>query len=254
MSEHRLVISLDLFLYILPEGIPRNSLVILAGKGGSGKSAIVANIAKNIVENGEPVVYVGLDDDPVTIVEQLDSFGLKVEEAASSRLLMLVDGFSYLIKGRRERAHPAVVEEVDPRNPDNVASAVLRVLESTGLKGRGLVIIDSLNEAMISLDPTRFIEFVKFLRANVSKALRVPVIATLHTSTEGFEEYLYTIEHLVDGLIETQNLEEGLSSQLPMQVRQVIIRKIKGVSHRHGWVLYTIDKTGVKPVILKVEK
>lgn len=249
----KILITLDLFLYILPDGIPRNSFIVLAGEGGSGKSAIVANIAKNIIENNEPVIYVCLDDDPLTIIEQLESFGLRIDGNTSSKLL-LIDGFSYLIKGKKGRIHPLVVEDVDPRNPENIANAILRVLDSTRLSDRGLIIIDSLNEAMISLDPTRFMEFIKLLRANISKTLKIPIIATLHTSTEGFKEYLYTIEHLVDGIIETRGLEEGLSLQLPIQVRQIIVRKIKGVTHRHGWVLYAIDNAGVKPVILKVEK
>lgn len=253
METSRILIKLDLFLYILPEGIPRNTLVILSGEGGSGKSAILANIARSIVESGEPVVYVGIDDDPLTIIRQLESFGLKIDEN-TSRLLVIVDGFSYLVKSRKGILHPLVAEEVDPRNPENIVNAILRVVESRGLKGRGLVIIDSLNDVMISLDPTRFMEFVKTLRANISKSLEVPIIASLHTSTESFREYLHAVEHLVDGVIETQSLAEGLPMQLPVQVRQIIVRRIKGVPHRYGWVLYTIDKTGVKPVILRIEK
>jgi len=254
MATNRLQISLDLFLYMLPEGIPRNAFIVIAGEGGSGKSAIVANIARNLVEKGEPIVYVGLDDDPLTIIEQLESFGLETDKAISSKLLFLIDGFSYLIKGKKSRLHPSVVEEVDPGNPDNIVNALLKTIDSAGMREKGVVIIDSLNEVMITLDPTRFVEFVKLLRANISKSLRVPIIATLHTSTEGFQEYLYTIEHLVDGLIETRSLEGELSSQLPIQVRQIMVRKMKGANHKHGWILYTIDRAGVKPVILRVEK
>jgi len=53
MAANKLQISLDLFLYMLPEGIPRNAFIVIAGEGGSGKSVIVANIARDLVEKGE---------------------------------------------------------------------------------------------------------------------------------------------------------------------------------------------------------
>lgn len=240
----------DLFKYILPDGIPRNSFVVIAGEGGSGKSVIIAHLVKDFLAGGEPVVYVTLDDDPETVLNQLISFSVDVEKHCSSRQLTIVDGFSYLVKSRKPGF--CVEEEVNPENPDTVISALSKITERYGISGRGLVVIDSLNEVMVLLDPTRFLVFAKSLRANFAKSRGILTITTLHTSTSSFKEYLLTIEHLVDGLLETASVPGEIAQQIPIFVRQIAVKKMKGVDSRPGWVLYGIDHEGMKPVVLRI--
>lgn len=244
--------SQDLFKYILPSGVPRSSFIVIAGDGGSGKSVIVAHIVKDFIEKKEPVIYVALDDDPLTILSQLSSFGVDSEKHCNEKTFILLDGFSYIAKTRRPVY--CVEDEVNPENPDTVVSALSKVVEKYRVENTGLIIIDSLNESMVTLDPTRFVKYVKTLRASFSKARGILTIATLHTSTNSFKEYLLTIEHLVDGIVETSALSDELAQHIPMFVRQISVRKMKGVESKQGWVLYGIDKEGLKPVILKITR
>jgi len=254
LSESNLILDVDILLYVLPEGIRRNSLIIIAGEGGSGKSALLANIAKSVIQKNEPLLYLGLDDDPATIVDQFSSFNVDVQEAFKKGRFGIIDGFSYLIKGKKGKAHPMVVDEINPGDLDSLVYSLLKHVDAFNMNGRGMVMIDSLNEIMITLDPTRIIEFVKTIRANIAKHRGVVTIATLHTSTEDFLSYLLSIEHLVDGIIELQTLKDKNLGELQIPLRQMLVRKMKGVPHRAVWTLFTIDKEGVKPVIIKTSK
>jgi KaiC/GvpD/RAD55 family RecA-like ATPase len=248
-----LQLSQDLFRYLLPEGLPRGSFIILAGEGGSGKSVILIHLVKDVLNAGEPVVYLTLDDDPLTVLKQLSVFKISIENYCSQRLLSIIDGFSYTMRQRRGRVHPCIIDEISPENPDNTITTLIKIVEQFKLEGRGLVVIDSLNEAMISLDPARFVFFIKSLRANIAKYRDIITIATLHTSTNELRNYLLIIEHLVDGVLETSSIPEDLASQIPVFVRQIRVLKMKGASHRQGWVFYSIDSEGVKPAILRIK-
>lgn len=249
--------SQDLFKYLFPSGVPRNSFIVVSGEGGSGKSVILAHMVRDVLSAGEPVVYVSMDDDPITVLQQLRSFRVDVESACSERRLALVDGFSYLLSttpATRRPRHPCVVEEVTPEKPDTLVSTLLRTIDSLGLSNRGAVVLDSLNESMIVLDLSRFVTLVKTLRANIAKARGVLTIATLHTSTSGLKEYLLMIEHLVDGIIETSSIPPEVSQHIPIFVRGLVVRKMKGTTHKQGLVLFGIDEEGIKPVVLRVSK
>jgi len=240
----------DLFKYIIPHGVPRNSFVVLTGEGGSGKSVILAHLVKDFLVSGEPVIYVALDDDPQTVLNQLSSFGVDVEGFCGKKLLTIVDGFSYLAKAKKPSS--CVEEEVNPENPDTITSSIGKLIEKYNIANKGLIVVDSLNEIMVLLDPTRFVKFVKVLRASFAKTQGVLTVASLHTSTQNFKEYLLTIEHLVDGILETSSIPVELAQQIPIFVRQISVRKMKGTDTKQGWVLYGIDREGLKPVVLRI--
>lgn len=249
--------SQDLFKYLFPAGIPRNSFIVIAGEGGSGKSVILSHIVKDVLSYGEPVIYVSMDDDPFTVIQQLKSFRVAVDEACAERRFVIIDGFSYLLAGppsARKPKNPCVAEEVHPERPDSIISSLLKTADSLGLSNHGAVLLDSLNEAMITLDQARFVSFVKSIRANIAKARGVLTVATLHTSTSSLKEYLLVVEHLVDGIIETSSIPPEVSQHIPIFVRGLVVKKMKGTPHKQGLVLFGIDEEGLKPVVLKISK
>ena len=240
----------DLFRYVFPYGVPRNSFIVLAGEGGSGKSVIVSYIVKDFLLSGEPAVLVALDDDPRTVLDQLRSFGVDVDRYCNSKQLLVVDGYSYLMRVRRSVS--CVEESLVPDSPDKIVEAINSVVERHSISGKGVIVIDSLNDVLMLLDPARVAMFVKSLRANFAKARDIVTIATLHTSTPSFREYLLAIEHIVDGIVETAPIAPELAQHIPICVRQLVVRKMKGVSTKQGPVLYGVDNEGLKPVIIQI--
>ncbi|MGC8982138.1 MAG: RAD55 family ATPase [Desulfurococcaceae archaeon] len=244
--------SQDLFRYVFPSGVPRNSFILLSGEGGSGKSVLLAHLVKDVLGAGEPAIYVTMDDDPATVLAQLKSFKVDVDHYCKEGQLLLVDGFSYLLKVKKGLGK-CVVDEVSPENPDGIVSTLIKLTESRGFFNKGAVVIDSLNESMITLDPSRFAMLVKSIRANIAKSRGVLTVATLHTSTTSLRDYMLLIEHIVDGLIETSNIPPEVSQQIPIFVRALVVKRMKGASYRQGTVLFGIDEEGVKPVVFKIK-
>ena len=109
-----IVFKQDLFRYVFPSGVPRDSFIVVSGEGGSGKSVILAHIVKDVLAYGEPVIYVTLDDDPDTVLSSLKSFRVDVDSVCSERLLQVIDGFSYLLVAKKPYMHKCVVETITP--------------------------------------------------------------------------------------------------------------------------------------------
>lgn len=245
----RLYIDLDLIKYVFPEGFPRNSFIILCGEGGSGKSILVTTIASSILSSNEPVIYVALDDDPYTIVNQFNSMNISLEDFIKNNLFHVIDGYTYMMKTRRADVSRIVSKTIDPHDLDTSISQILSLLSDYNYSDKGIMIIDSLNEFLNYHEISRVIEFIKIIRANVSKLRNIVVFAILHTSTDYYMEFLHSIEHLVDGIIYTETVTEPeLIEKIKLPLRRLLVKKLKNTSHLTGWVLYVIDREGVKPV------
>lgn len=256
MSEliERVRLGVDVLNYILPEGVPRNSLILIKGSGGSGKSIITMHIAREFISKGEEVFFVELDDDPETLVDNLSSLSIDPLKLRSENKLFTIDGYSFRIRGKARKRCPIVVEEVNPQSIDTLVSRIINVVDGVGVMNRGLLILDSLNEVMAYSEASKVGELIRELRANIAKARGIMTIVILHTSTEDIRVFANTLDYVVDGVIEAETATQTpVGIELPIPLRQVIVRKMKGVSHRTGWTLFTIDKEGVKPIIIKLK-
>jgi len=183
---------------------------------------------------------------------QLESFGVDTNKVCSDKQLILVDGFSYILK--TTKPHFCVEEEVQVEEPDKFLSILTRVVEKHGLSENGLLVIDSLKRPLYSNGSNTTNTIYQVAESYFAKSRSILTIATLHTSTESFKEYLASIEHLVDGILETSNIHPQLAQAIPIFVRQITVRKMKGVDSKQGYVLYGIDHEGLKPVVLQLTK
>jgi len=250
----RVKLGVDVLNYILPEGVPRNSLILIEGSGGSGKSIITMHIAREFISRGEEVLFVELDDDPETLVDNLSSLGVDPLKLREENKLFAIDGYSFRIKGKARKRCPIVVEEINPQNIDALISRIINVIDGAGIMNRGLLILDSLNEVMAYSEASKVGELVRELRANIAKARGIVTIVVLHTSTEDTRVFANALDYVVDGVIEAETVTQTpMGIELPIPLRQIMVKKMKGVSHRTGWTLFTIDKEGVKPVVIKLK-
>jgi len=243
------LIELDIepFKEILPEGIPRNSFILLTGSGGSSKSVLAMTMVKYFLEKKLPVVYLALDDDPKSIVTRLKLFDIDVIEYVKNNLFMIIDGYSFRIRDKKEKMHMSVVEEIDPQNIDQVLYTLMRVIDEKQLGNRAFLVIDSINEFLSHYEPHRVAEFLKSVRANITKNRNILTLAILHTSTQMLREFQLSLEYIVDGLIITEIVVQPSSREsMPISLRQLIVKKMKGVRHRIDSVLYIVDKKGIR--------
>lgn len=246
----RVPLGVDVLDFALPRGVLRNSFIILAGPGGTGKSVFNIFISLSFMKRGEPVLYVTLDDDPATTYASFKSFNIDLKPYVEKKLFGFIDAFSFRL-GPFKKAYDGVVKEVNPKETSKFIYVLLEALGEMGMDGKGLLIIDSLNEIFFHLELNSAIEFIKTLRALVSKGKSVLTLATFHTTTESFMEIIKSIGHLIDGLIELSTVEQPALTALPLPLWQLIVRKMKGAPHSTSWIFYTIAEDGVKPVVLR---
>src|SRR3989338_7547456 len=67
------------FDQLIEGGLPQNSLVLLAGATGTGKSTFAMNFLMEGLKNGEPGVYITLEDQVSETIKQMQQFGWDVE-------------------------------------------------------------------------------------------------------------------------------------------------------------------------------
>jgi len=252
MSD-RFRFGVDVLDYLFFGDVPRNSLVVLEGSGGSGKSILALYIAKGFLSRGEEVVYVELDDDVDTLRESFGSIGVDADKAVSEGKLYILDGFSFRMRGRPGK-HPLAYDEVNPTNIEVLQTKILSALDTAKMYRRGLLVVDSLNEILAYNDVVKVAEFLRFLKANVAKLRKVFTLSVLHTSTDDVKAWARSLDYLVDGVIDTEVVGQPIPGvEIPIPLRQISVRKMKGVSHRTGWYFFTVDKEGIKPVVVRIK-
>jgi KaiC/GvpD/RAD55 family RecA-like ATPase len=244
MGFEKINFGIDILDEALPEGIPRTSFIMFSGHEGSGKTILTILIAKQFLLRKEPVIYVVFDDDPNSLTNFLQSQGVEVYSYISERLLLVVDGFSFRIKDKKGRMHIAVLEDVDPMNPEQVLHTIIQLIDRFEIRNRGILIIDSLNEFLSYHGYAKVGEFVKNIRANISKYRGILTIAVLHTSSKKAKRFKSFVAHVVDGLIQIDKMCKDNEV-----LRYVIVKRMKGVRHRTEKVLFNITQHGVEKVV-----
>ncbi len=243
-----LIPGLEPLKTMFPEGIPRNSFIVIAGKSGSGKSVLLAKIVGSVLQLGEPVLYLALDDDPKTVALQLENLKIDVIEYVKKKQFFIVDGYSERIRDRDFKSHISVIAKVNPQNIEHVIETLLGIANEMGLESRGLIAIDSLNEFLCFYKTMDLAEHIKVIRANFSKAKNILTVATLHTSTPQARELLASIEHNVDGVIKAEKIWYTTQHKNKAVLWRAMVKKLKITRHNPDWVYYTFSAGDIEIV------
>ncbi|WXG43388.1 MAG: RAD55 family ATPase [Promethearchaeati archaeon SRVP18_Atabeyarchaeia-1] len=229
----------------LPEGIPRNSFVLVSGEGGTGKSVLLTQLIYERLKQGEPCILLCLDDSPRGFMQQLTSFGWFPEPFLEKNLLHFIDCYSYRMNPD-ESSIPSYTTYIKaPTDLDNLQANVADAVDKLGMHNRGAVFIDSITELwFLNLkEPYATVEYVKTWRAEFSKERLVPVFCSHHYGLKVFEVYEELLEYIVDGVVDLR-YEPNLM-KIGMLVKQLRIRKLKGVHHDSNWVTFTVSGEGI---------
>jgi len=232
----------------LPQGIPRNSFVLLTDLAGTRTEAIQAELVWRALQRGEPVVYMSLLEPPVSVVQEFVTLEWNVLPSLEAGDLRIVDCFSYRVDDRDrmyERMNDwnshlwditeGATETVrDPTDIGQLQNRLDNALEAVDGHDRGLVVIDSLTELGSLVQPVRAYNFVKDIRADVCKGRFVPIFAGA-TVTGDVEGFPHDLGYMVDGIVEMRLNEELIEGAL---VKQLRVRKMNGVLTYPEWEVY----------------
>lgn len=77
-------------------GIPKNSLILLEGTDGAGKSLVAQRIAYSLVKKDTTVSYISTELNTLTFVEQMDSMDYDIKKALLNDKILFVPMFPLL--------------------------------------------------------------------------------------------------------------------------------------------------------------
>lgn len=232
----------------LPQGVPRNSLVMLTDLAGTRTRAMQAELIWRALQRGEPVIYVSFLEPPVSVVQEFITLSWNVLPSLERGDFKILDCFTYRVEDRDRMysrmndwnshlwnvAKEATVTVRDPTAMGQLQNRLDSALETIAAQEEGLVIIDSLTELGSLVQPVQAYNFLKDVRADVCKGRFVPVFAGATVVGEG-DEFPHDLGYMVDGIVEMRLNEDIVEDVL---IKQLRVRKMSGVLTFPRWQVY----------------
>jgi len=232
----------------LPEGVPRNSFVLLSDLAGSRVESIQAELVWRALQRGEPAVFVSFLEPPVSVIQEFVTLEWNVLPSLEARNLRILDCFSYRVADRErmyERmnawnthlwniARPATTTVRDPTDMNQLQGRLDGVLEDMGMHDEGVIVVDSLTELGSLVQPVQAYNLLKDVRADVCKGRYVPIFAGATATGDG-EVFPHDLGYAVDGIVELRLNEDIVEGAL---VKQLRVRKMRGVLTYPEWEVY----------------
>jgi len=232
----------------LPQGLPRNSFVLVGGQAGSRSGALQAELVWRALDRGDPAVIVSFGEPPASVVQRFLTLDWNVLPHLESGRLRIVDCFTYRLEDRDRyedrlcewNVHlarftgEAVTSVRDPSDASEIRHKLDDALDDREMIDRGVVSIDSLTEFGTLVQPVQAYDFVKDLRADVCKGRFVPVFAGA-TLQGGGDSFPHDLRYIADGIVDLQMNDELVADTL---IKRARVRKMSGVLSYQEWVAY----------------
>ena len=115
---------------ILNGGIPERNVVLLSGGPGTGKTIFGQQFLWYGLQNGEPGIYVALEEHPVQIRQNMATFGWNVKSFEEEGKFALVDAFTAGIGKSKEYEKYIVQDLTDVRELMDVLRIAIKDLNA----------------------------------------------------------------------------------------------------------------------------
>ena len=232
----------------LPQGVPRNSFVLLSGDEGSREMAVLAELVWRTLRRDEPAAIVTFTEPPTSVVEQFLSLDWNVLPYLESGQFHVLDCFTYRVSNREmmfdrmnewnRHLHRVTADATqtvrDPSDASEIQNKLDNCLETLRMSDRGIVAIDSLTEFGALVQPVQAYDFVKDIRADVCKGRFVPVFAGANVTGDEVA-FPHDLGYAVDGIVDLRLDGSIVKDTL---IKRVRIRKMRGVLAIPEWTAY----------------
>jgi circadian clock protein KaiC len=192
-------------------GFPAHRAVLIRGQIGTGKTTMATQFLMEGIRKGEPGILVSVDSKPRHVVQDALRFGWDLQEAASRRLLAVLDASPYFSLASRKGM-------VDARQ---VASDLTQQVRS--LQARRLV-IDSLTSMLPAEAPASTLrDFLRSLVFSLEDNLGCTVLLTAWDSRDVPSQVGNYAEYLASGVLELKLVQIRDRFE-----RRLFVRKMRG--------------------------
>jgi circadian clock protein KaiC len=217
---------LEDFEKIIQGGFKENTIYLLRGPPGSGKTVFTLTLLKELLDKGSRCVYLTTELTPEELKTHAKrGFGLDFGTYEKAGKLRLIDGCSWKL-GKRNHG---IVDVSDLSFFSHTLSEIL--LE---FGDHFFVVFDSLTSLLLYNETTAV---AKFMQVQVAR-WRAAGISALVIIEEGVndEQTVQLLSYFVDGIFETRlEAKDGLE-------RRFRVLSLKTGAHRTDWIPFAIDK------------
>ena len=222
-SVRKLRTGIPGFDHVAMGGLPARRATVLAGQAGSAKTVFAGQFLAEGVRQGQPGVFVTLEEPAVDLRVNLATLGIDVAEWEQSDDWRFVD------------ASPlSTARGVESYDLETLAAQIGHAVDATGAER---LVLDSLN-AVLSLheDGGAARQLLRRLIADL-RALGLTVVLTVETPGDpGGTLSRYGIEEFVaDNVVLLRNVREGAFRRRTLEVL-----KMRGAMHHKGDVPFTV--------------
>ncbi len=186
-------------------GFPDNSLILLSGTCGTGKSLFGMNFLIEGALKGEPGVYVSLEESPEENMRQMRTFKWPVDDLIKKRKLLIIQPTLYNYEALLTKIEDAV----------NMIGAKRLVLDSLSIIGMYFENVYKVRKSVLELSA-------------MLKRLECTTIAIDETEKEEDLSAFHVEEFVVDGLILL-----FFTRTKGQFIRSLAIRKMRSTKHSH---------------------
>ncbi|RLI58769.1 MAG: hypothetical protein DRO93_09325 [Candidatus Thorarchaeota archaeon] len=226
----------------VPDGFPRNAFGVIRGPGGGGKSVILNEMARRIMESGKKVIYVCFEDTPLSVRQNLLSLGWNYSTMLDAGRIHLIDCFSAQIL-RKSTVYDYTRVVRNPNEADEITEAIHATIQENGDEELGGIFLDSITEFFLQSHPFKAVNAVKAWRATFCKELNIPFWAIYHTGLQQFAAYDDMITYTSDIIIDTRH--EPAFAAAGVLIKQLRVTKVKGARHNSIWVTFGVGDEGI---------
>lgn len=203
---------------MLNGGIPKRNVVLLSGGPGTGKTIFSQQYVYFGLTQGEPAVYVALEEHPVQVRRNMEEFGWDVRKYEREGIFAIVDAFTGGI-GEAAKREKYVVTSVDDFG--EFIDVVKQALRDTGAVR---AVVDSVSTLYITKPSVARGILMNLKRVLAGLGTTALLVSQVSVTERGFGGP--GVEHAVDGIIRL-DLDE-INGEL---MRSLIIWKMRGTKH-----------------------
>jgi len=239
---------------LIPEGIPRNSFVLLNGEPGTGKGAFLAELVYRRLKLGEIVIYLTLSDSPLSILQRLAALGWDLVPYLRENKLKFIDCFSYRMLDKEspvlkmtvlnKQVWTKIEDDItlcEPKeNLYNTLSAISSLINKLEIVNKGILVLDSLTELATLHNQERALEFVKTIRARLCKERFIQIFAVNNIGIPQLEVFSSLLNYFSDAVIDFRF--EPVLMKKGILIKQFRVRKMTGTESRNLWLTFNIAK------------